>query len=130
MKYLKHYWKKVSDGSWVTTDGNVVEKRHPESEFPGLGVKVWIHDSNGIDVCLSTVPDSTGITEVTIGSKKAVQEITEAQFNSVKTPLDDISVLQHAKMEAEMTGDSDTATSKQTEIDTKRSEAQTALNAI
>jgi len=130
MKYLKHYWKKVSDSSWVTTDGNVVEKRHPESEFPGLGVKVWIHDSDGIDVCLSTVPDSTGITEVTIGSKKAVQEITEAQFNSVKTPLDEISVLQHDKMEAEMTGDSDTATSKQTEIDTKRAEAQTALNAI
>ena len=91
-KYLKHYWKK--NGNWLTT-ANEVEQHHPEADYPGLGVKVWMHDSDGIDVCLSEVPDSTEISTITVGSKNAVIEITETQFNSVKTPLDEAGVLRH-----------------------------------
>ena len=38
MKYLKHYWVAL-DGTPATTS-NPVEKRHPEAEVDGLGVKM------------------------------------------------------------------------------------------
>ena len=126
-KYLKHYWKK--NGSWLTTS-NEVEQHHPESDYPGLGVKVWMHDSDGIDVCLSEVPDSTSISTITVGSKKAVMELTETQFNSVKTPLDEASVLRQEASDAEQSGDTDTATTKNTAAAAKETEAQNALNAL
>ena len=126
-KYLKHYWKQ--DGSWLTTS-NEVEQQHPESDYPGLGVKIWMHDSDGVDVCLSEVPDSTGISTITVGSKNAVIELTETQFNSVKTPLDEAEVLRQEANEAEMSGDTDTAATKNTAADAKETEAQNALNAL
>jgi hypothetical protein len=126
-KYLKHYWKK--NGSWLTTS-NEVEQHHPEADYPGLGVKVWMHDSDGIDVCLSEVPDSTSISTITVGSKKAVMELTETQFNSVKTPLDEASVLRQEASDAEQSGDTDTATTKNTAAAAKETEAQNALNAL
>ena len=61
-KYLKHYWKK--NGNWLTT-ANEVEQHHPEADYPGLGVTIWMHDSDGVDVCLSEVPDTTGISTIT-----------------------------------------------------------------
>jgi hypothetical protein len=126
-KYLKHYWKK--NGSWLTTS-NEVEQHHPEADYPGLGVKVWMHDSDGVDVCLSEVPDSTSISTITVGSKKAVMELTETQFNSVKTPLDEASVLRQEASDAEQSGDTDTATTKNTAAAAKETEAQNALNAL
>ena len=126
-KYLKHYWKK--NGNWLTTS-NEVEQHHPEADYPGLGVKVWMHDSDGVDVCLSEVPDSTAISTITVGSKNAVIEITETQFNSVKTPLDEAATLLAEASELEINGDTDGAATKKTEAETKRTEAQTALNAL
>ena len=124
-KYLKHYWKK--NGNWLTT-ANEVEQHHPETEYPGLGVKVWMHDSDGVDVCLSEVPDTTGISTITVGSKTAVMELTETQFNSIKTPIDEANTLEEEAINAEMSGDTDTAATKRSEAETKRTEAQTALN--
>ncbi len=126
-KYLKHYWKK--NGNWLTT-ANEVEQHHPEADYPGLGVKVWMHDSDGVDVCLSEVPDTTGITTITVGSKNAVIELTETQFNSVKTPLDEEAVLREEARTAEEGGDTDTAATKNTAADAKKTEAQNALNAL
>ena len=126
-KYLKHYWKK--NGNWLTT-GNEVEQHHPEADYAGLGVKVWAHDSDGVDVCLSEVPDSTEISTITVGSKNAVIELTETQFNSVKTPLDEAAVLRQEANEAEMGGDADTAATKNTAAAAKETEAQNALNAL
>ena len=126
-KYLKHYWKK--NGNWLTT-GNEVEQHHPEADYAGLGVKVWMHDSDGVDVCLSEVPDTTGITTITVGSKNAVIELTETQFNSVKTPLDEAATLRQEATEAEASGDTDTAATKNTAADAKETEAQNALNAL
>ena len=126
-KYLKHYWKK--NGNWLTT-ANEVEQHHPEADYAGLGVKIWMHDSDGVDVCLSEVPDSTAISTITVGSKNAVMELTETQFNSVKTPLDEAAVLRQEATEAEMSGDTDTAATKNTAAAAKETEAQNALNAL
>ena len=126
-KYLKHYWKK--NGNWLTTS-NEVEQHHPEADYAGLGVKIWMHDSDGVDVCLSEVPDTTGISTITVGSKNAVIELTETQFNSVKTPLDEAATLREEARTAEEGGDTDTATTKNTAAAAKETEAQNALNAL
>ena len=125
-KYIKHYWKKASDGSWITTDKTVVEKRHPEAEYAGLGVKIWMKDSGGIDVCLSEIPDSTSAADITEGSKKAVQVLTETQYNTVKTPYFEAQTLWGEAIE--LTGDDKTA--KETAATAKETEAQNALNAL
>ena len=129
MKYLKHYWKSTESGDYLTT-ANSIHKRHPEAEFAGLDVQIWMHDADGVDVCLARVPDSTTITEVTVGSKKAIQELTETQYNSVKTPLDASSTLDQEAMTAEQSGDTSTATTKRNEATTKYNEAKTALLAL
>ena len=126
-KYLKHYWKK--NGNRLTT-ANEVEQHHPEADYAGLGVKIWMHDSDGVDVCLSEVPDSTAISTITVGSKNAVMELTETQYNSVKTPLDESMSLRQEALEAEMSGDTDTAATKNTAAAAKETEAQNALNAL
>ena len=129
MKYLKHYWKSTETGEYLTT-ANTIHKRHPEAEFAGLDVQIWMHDADGVDVCMAQVPDSTPIVDVTIGSKKAIQELTETQYNSVKTPLDASAVLDGEAMAAETTGDTSTATTKRNEATTKYNEAKTALLAL
>jgi len=129
MKYLKHYWIAVHGGGWCTTE-NPVEKRHPEAEYEGLDVQVWMHDEDGIDVCLSRVPDTTTIATITEGAKNAVQELTETEFNSVWTPLEAASTARFEAMEAERSGDSATAATKNTLADTKFTEAETALHAL
>ena len=129
MKYLKHYWKSTETGDYLTT-ANTIHKRHPEAEFAGLDVQIWMHDADGIDVCLARVPDTTTITEVTVGSKKAIQELTETQYNTVKTPLDDANKLDEEAAVEETGGDSTLAATKRAEAETKRNEAKTALLAL
>ncbi len=129
MKYLKHYWKSTTSGDYLTT-ANSIDKRHPESEFAGLDVQIWMHDADGVDVCMSRVPDSTTVTDVTVGSKKAVQSLTETEYNTVKTPLDASAVLESEAMTAEASGDTSTATTKRNEATTKYNEAKTALLAL
>ena len=129
MKYLKHYWKSTETGDYLTT-ANTIHKRHPEAEFAGLDVQIWMHDADGVDVCLARVPDTTTITEVTVGSKKAIQELTETQYNTVKTPLDDANKLDEEAAVEETGGDSTLAATKRAEAETKRDEAKTALLAL
>ena len=129
MKYLKHYWKSTETGDYLTTK-NTIHKRHPETEFAGLDVQIWSHDADGIDVCMAQVPDSTPIVDVTIGSKKAIQELTETQYNTVKTPMDASQLLNEEASQAETSGDTSTATTKRNEATTKYNEAKTALLAL
>ena len=129
MKYLKHYWKSTETGEYLTT-ANSIHKRHPEAEFAGLDVQIWMHDADGVDVCMARVPDSTTVTDVTVGSKKAIQSLTETQYNSVKTPLDASGVLEQEAMTAEQSGDTSTAEAKRTEATTKFNEAKAALLAL
>ena len=128
MKYLKHYWICVHSGNYMCAN-NPVEKRHPEAEFPGLDVRIWMHDEDGIDVCLSKVPDSTVITDIVNpnNGKKVVQELTEVQFNSVQTPLDESAALrQQAQEETDETVKADL----EAQADAKFAEAQQALFAL
>jgi len=103
-QYIKHYYKKAIDDTWITSikktynsdtnqwssDTSYVEKRYPEKEYPGLGVKVWIQDDEGIDICLSDLPDSTSVENVLCDGKKVVQILNEDQFNSVKNLMGEI----------------------------------------
>ena len=128
MKYLKHYWICIADGKYCCQD-NPVEKRHPEAEFPGLDVKIWMHDAEGIDVCLSTVPDSTSVADVLSedGNKKVVQVLTEEQFNSVAVPLAESGQLsQQARQEKDAT----LSASLKQQAEAKFAEAQQALFAL
>lgn len=90
MKYLKHYWVDLNTEKYCVKS-NSIEKRHPEKEFPGLDVKIWMHDSDGIDICLSQVSEDISIDEVIDEEtgKVAVCSITEEEFNSVYIPLND-----------------------------------------
>jgi len=128
MKYLKHYWICIAAGKYCCQD-NPVEKRHPEAEFPGLDVKIWMHDEDGIDVCLSQVPDSTTITNITIPEtgKKSVQVLTEVEFNSVQNPLDESTSL---RSQAQQETDETIKEDLEAQADTKFQEAQQALFAL
>jgi hypothetical protein len=128
MKYLKHYWICVNTGNYCYCE-SPVEKRHPEAEFPGLDVKIWMHDEEGIDVCLSAVPDTTTITDIvnTDTGKKIVQELTEEEFNSVQIPLlESQTLLQEAQQES----DEVLKAEKEAEANAKFEEARQALFAL
>ena len=135
MKYIKHYWVDASSKEWLTTTNDAPNgKTYPYNIFShdDLDVKILLTDSDGIDVCLSELPDSVTITEVAIGTKKALVELTETQFNSVKTPYDAAGVLRNeaAELRNQETPDETAAAAKETEADTKIAEAKTALNAL
>tara|TARA_B100000131_G_scaffold67981_1_gene64330 strand:- start:232 stop:648 length:417 start_codon:yes stop_codon:yes gene_type:complete len=138
MKYVKHYWVDAVSNAWLTTTNDPSPVRngkiHPYNVFPPneLDVKIWLTDSDDIDVCLSELPDSFTIEEVIDGSKKAVVELTETQFNTVKTPYDAAGVLREEAhtLRTQETPDETAAAAKDTEADTKIAEAKTALNAL
>jgi len=135
MKYVKHYWIDHVTNAWLTTTNDAHNgKTHPYNVFShdDLDVKVWLTDSDSIDVCLSELPDSVTITEVAIGTKKALIELTETQFNSVKTPYDAAGVLrvEASQLRNQETPDETAAAAKDTEADTKIEEAKTAFNAL
>jgi len=128
MQYLKHYWININTGTY-SSGSNPVEKRHPEAEFPGLGVKIWIKDVDGIDVCLSQVPDNTSVNDVidTENGKKVVQVLTEAEYNSVATPYFDA---QQLFTEARTEEDETLKAEKEAAATAKYQEAVTALYAL
>lgn len=129
MKYLKHYWISVVDGGYCCHE-NPVEKRHPEAEFPGLDVRIWMHDQNGIDVCLSMVPDSTSVVDifdVHDETLKVVQVLTEEEFNSVQTPLFESETLRQESLQET---DEVLKAEKESAANAKFEEAQQALFAL
>ena len=139
MKYAKHYWVDYVTNAWLTTTNDAHNgKTHPFAvpnnplSAANVDVKIWVTDSDGIDVCLSEVPDSVTITEVAVGTKKALIELTETQYNSVKTPYDAAGVLrvEASELRTQETPDETAAAAKETEADTKIAEAKTALNAL
>jgi len=129
MQYIKHYWINTNTGNY-SSDSNPVERRHPEKEFPGLGVKIWLQDVAGIDVCLSEVPDTTVIAEAyesSTSTKKCVQILTEEQYNSVATPYFES---QQLSGEARTDEDETLKAQKEAEASAKYQEALTALHAL
>lgn len=128
MQYIKHYWINVKTGQYAVSD-NPVERRHPEQEFPGLDVKIWMKDSDGINVCLSTVPDTTPVTEIVdeASGKKAVQKLTKTKFDSVAKPLNESQTLNREIMRET---DETVKAEKQAAAAAKYQEAVAALNAL
>ena len=139
-QYIKHYYKKTIDDTWITSikktynsdtnqwssDTSYVEKRYPEKEYPGLGVKVWIQDDEGIDICLSDLPDSTSVENVLYDGKEVVQILNEDQFNSVKNIMDEVpseSIVTELEAQAlELEEGSDEKNAKLQEIESKENE--------
>ena len=142
-QYIKHYYKKTSDDTWITSikkiynsttnqwssDTTFVERRKPDKEYPGLGTKVWILDREGVDICLSDLPDSTSVENVSYDNKKVVQILNEDQFNSVKDLVDasfvlsseaDLLLIQASSLEE----GSDEKDTKLEEYETKRQESK------
>ena len=130
MQYIKHYYVDAdAPSTYVTTTTEPKYKRHP-IEIGGLDVKVWLTDSNGVDVMLAQVPDDTTVSDVTQDSVTAVKVLTETQFNSVWTPYSAAATLYGEAQEAERDGDTDTAATKRASADTKIGEAETAIRAL
>ena len=130
MQYIKHYYVDAeSPSSYCCTSTEPRYKRHP-TEIAGLDVKVWLTDSNGVDVMLAQVPDSTTVTDVVHGEHTCVKVLTEAEFNGVWTPYSEAGVLYAEANDAERGGDADTAATKRTAGDAKMAEATTAIRAL
>lgn len=128
MQYIKHYWININTGTY-SSDSNPVEKRHPEAEFPGLGVKIWIKDVDGIDVCLSQVPDGVVINNIidNVTGKTVVKSLTEEEFNSVQIPLNESYTLRQG---VNLETDETIKAEKLAASDVKYQEAVTALYAL
>ena len=76
MQYLKHYW--VRNGEYLTEPGqNGPLQSHPA--IPGLEVRYWLTDDNGVYYCLSTVSDNTLVTVVTPG----LEILTKADWDAI-----------------------------------------------
>jgi len=130
-QYIKHYYVDDEGGSFCCELTEPRYKRHPWKEYSGLDVKVWLTDSEGVDSMLAQLPDSTTVADVTHEcGKKAIQVLTEVEFDSVFTPYSEATALYGEAMEAEREGDADTAATKRTAGDAKMAEALTAFRAL
>lgn len=128
MQYIKHYWVDNISNEYCCHTNNPQEKRPPNKEFAGLDVKVWLQDVDGIDVCLSEVPDTTSVSTVTDeGGKNCVKVLTLEEFNSVATPYFEAQQLFGEAMSEE---DEDLKAEKEAAAAVKYQEAVTALNAL
>ena len=131
MQYIKHYWVDNISNEYCCHTNDPKEKRHPNKEFAGLDVKVWLQDVDGIDVCLSEVPDTTSVSTVTDeDGKNCVKVLTLEEFNSVATPYFEAQTLSGEAQQARQDGDEATAEAKETASAAKLAEATTAIRAL
>lgn len=132
MQYIKHYYVDDDHNTFcceVTPE--LKYKRHPYKEYVGLDVKVWLTDSDEVDVCLSELPDSTPVsTIVSDCGKNEVQVLTETEYNTVTVPYFESQTLSGEAQEARQDGDEATAESKETAAAAKLTEATTAIRAL
>lgn len=132
MQYIKHYYVDDNNNTFcceVTPEPKY--KRHPWKEYAGLNVKVWLSDSDDVDVMLAEVPDSTPVaTTVSPCGKNAVQVLTEAEYNTVATPYFEAQTLSAEAQQARQSGDETTAEVKETDAAAKLTEATTAVRAL
>ncbi len=131
MQYIKHYYTDEQTGAYFCdASSNAKYLIHPWKNYAGLDVKVWLTDSDGVDVMLAELPDSTSVSTIANGSKNSVQVLNETQYNTVWTPYSAAATLYAEAQTAEDGGDADTAATKRTAGDTKMSEATTAIRAL
>ena len=132
MQYIKHYYVDDDHNTFcceVTPE--LKYKRHPWKEYVSLDVKVWLTDSDEVDVCLSELPDSTPVsTIVSDCGKNEVQVLTESEYQSVITPYFEAQILSGQAQEARRQDDEATAEAKETAAAAKLTEATTAIRAL
>lgn len=131
MKYLKHYYVNEGSNTFCCDTTEPVSKRHPSLEYPGLDVKIWATDADGVDVCLSEVPDDTEVATITSDcGKKSVQVLTKTKYNSIATPYFAAQTLFSEAQQARKDGDEETAATKEVEAQAKLDQALTVLRAL
>lgn len=132
MQYIKHYYVDDDHNTFCCeTTSNPKYKRSPWREYSGLDVKVWLTDSEGVDVMLAQLPDSTSVSTVTEDcGKNSIQVLTEVEYNTVWTPYSQAQTLYEEAETARQAGDETTADTKETEAQTKIDEATVAIRAL
>lgn len=132
MQYIKHYYVDDENNTFCCEEPSTAKyKRHPWKEYLGLDVKVWLTDAEGVEVCLSELPDSTEVSTVAAPcGKNSVQVLTEAEYNSVATPYFEAQTLSVEAQQARQDGDDATAEVKETAAAAKLAEATTAVRAL
>jgi len=131
MKYIKHYYVDESSNAFCCELIQPKYKRHPDREFPGLSVKVWLTDSEGVDVCLAELPDTTSVATVASPcGKDAIKVLTKAKYDSVATPYFEAQTLFAEAQQARRDGDETLATQKETEATTKQQAALSAIHSL
>ena len=133
MQYIKHYYVDDDHNTFcceVTPEPKY--KRHPWKEYAGLDVKVWLTDSDNVDVCLAELPDTTPVSTLVDSDcgKNQIQVLTEAEYNSVATPYFEAQTLSGEAQQARQDGDEATAEAKETAGAAKIAEATTAIRAL
>jgi len=106
-KYIKHYYVDGDNLTEFFVDKNMGPNGKTHPRIDGLDVKFWFVDNNGIDYCMSVVPDETVITPVNgLGQgtysewASEIQAKFEAQRASVASSSDMLTGL--GKTEAEV----------------------------
>ena len=106
-KYIKHYYVDGDNLVEFFVDKNMGPNGKTHPRIDGLDVKFWFVDNNGIDYCMSVVPDETVITpENGLGEgaynvwASEIQGQYEAQRASVASNSDMLTRL--SKTEAEV----------------------------
>jgi hypothetical protein len=106
-KYIKHYYVDGENLVEFFVDKNMGPNGKTHPRIDGLDVKFWFVDNNGIDYCMSVVPDETVITpENGLGEgaysvwASEIQAQYEAQRASVASNSDMLTRL--SKTEAEV----------------------------
>ena len=132
MQYIKHYYVDDDYNTFcceVTPEPKY--KRHPWKEYAGLDVKVWLSDSDGVDLMLSELPDSTSVsTIVDACGKKSVQVLTEDEYNIIAIPYFEATALFFQASEERKSGNEVEAEALIAAGNLKINEATTALYAL
>ena len=131
MQYIKHYYVDDEHNTFCCEAIEPSYKRHPWKEYGELSVKIWLSDSDGVEVCLSELPDTTLVSTITHEcGKKAVQVLTETEYNSVAIPYFEAETLFGEAEAARKNDDEAAVIVKETAGAAKMEEAITALNAL
>ena len=131
MQYIKHYYVDDNNNTFCCESQEPAYKRHPHKEYSGLDVKIWLRDSENVDVCLSEVPDTTSVsTIVSPCGKNAVQVLTETEYNSVAVPYFESLSLSSEALQLRQDGDEETAAAKEVSAAAKLNEATEALHSL
>jgi hypothetical protein len=131
MQYIKHYYVDDEGNNFCCGLDGPKYKRHPVQEYPGLDVKVWLNDPDGVPAMIAEVPDTTSVSDIVDDcGKKAVQVLSKAEYDSVYLPYYEASVLFGEAFSARSDGNDELAIEKESQAQLKMEEAQAAFHSL